>query len=115
MTLRARCEQAEAIGLLQDAGSQVDFSVIFNSEEMDDDQLSTLEDEAGTSEEVSPGNLMGEAACLTGEPRNSTLTARGGPATVYVLGASALADLRKTRPALILLGADDRESRAFLV
>mmetsp|Transcript_13035 Transcript_13035/g.38830 ORF Transcript_13035/g.38830 Transcript_13035/m.38830 type:complete len:637 (-) Transcript_13035:13-1923(-) len=63
--------------------------------------LSTLEDEAGTSEVVSAGNMLGETASLTEEPRASTVTARE-PAVVYVLDAAALADLRCSQPSLVL-------------
>ena len=63
--------------------------------------VSTLEDEAGTSEVVSEGNMLGEVATLTSESRASTVTAPA-PAAVFVLDAAALADLRRRQPALVL-------------
>ena len=56
--------------------------------------VSTLEDEAGTAEEVSPGQMCGESAALTKARRASTVAcAADGPAQVYVLGSIALAAL----------------------
>ena len=56
--------------------------------------VSTLEDEAGTAEEVSAGQMCGESAALTKARRASTVAcAADGPAQVYVLGSIALAAL----------------------
>ena len=56
--------------------------------------VSTLEDEAGTAEEVSAGQMCGESAALTKARRPSTVKCTDdGPAQVYVLGAIALAAL----------------------
>jgi SulP family sulfate permease len=56
--------------------------------------VSTLEDEAGTAEEVSAGQMCGESGALTKSRRPSTVKCTDdGPAQVYVLGAIALAAL----------------------
>jgi len=55
---------------------------------------STLEDEAGTAEEVSAGQMCGESAALTKARRASTVAcSNDGPSQIYVLGAIALAAL----------------------
>jgi CRP-like cAMP-binding protein len=56
--------------------------------------VSTLEDEAGTAEEVSAGQMCGESAALTKARRASTVAcAADGPAQVYILGSIALSTL----------------------
>ena len=56
--------------------------------------MSTLEDEAGTAEEVSAGQMCGESGALTKSRRPSTVKCTDdGPAQVYVLGSIALAAL----------------------